>query len=179
MKKKKNDYIPREFSDAEIEASVQEFRREVQKEPDDNDEVFPNNVRDIAGWIATLEGKVNLNPTRELKEDLRTYKAFRSGFNKAWQQAVEWFHKEADQAKQEEEEEVKPTMFDGEPLYESEEQMERIVKNMKEDPNTPEFEYVDRGNIKEFKLKPNIPSDYAEKSKWGKKKKGGIKDEKQ
>ena len=26
-------------------------------------------------------------------------------------------------------------------------------------------------------LKPNIPPDYYEKSKWGKKKKGGVKDE--
>ena len=153
MKKKKSDYIEREFSDAEIEASVQEFRRGVQQEPDDNDEVFPNNVNDIADWIATLEEKVKHKPTDELKEDLRVYKGFRSGFNKAWQQAVEWFHKEADQVKQEEA--MPTTMFDGEPLYKDEEQMERIVKSMKEDPNTPEFEYVDRGNIKEFKLVKN------------------------
>ena len=57
MKKKKSNYIEREFSDAEIEASVQEFRRDVQKEPDDNDEVFPNNVNDIADWIATYRRK--------------------------------------------------------------------------------------------------------------------------
>ena len=79
MKKKKSNYIEREFSDAEIEASVQEFRRDVQKEPDDNDEVFPNNVNDIADGIATLGEKVKHNPTSALKVDLRVYKAFRSG----------------------------------------------------------------------------------------------------
>lgn len=147
MKKKKSDYIEREFSDAEIEASVQEFRRDVQKEPDDNDEVFPNNVNDIADWIATLEEKVKHNPTNELKVDLRVYKAFRSGFNKAWQQAVEWFHKEADHVKQEEE--IKPTMFDGGPMFKDEEEFQKMKKSLAEDPYTPKGRWEEHGNIKE------------------------------
>ena len=148
MKKKKSDYIEREFSDAEIEASVQEFRRDVQKEPDDNDEVFPNNVNDIAVWIAMLEEKVKHNPTYELKVHLRVYKAFRSGFNKAWQQAVEWFHKEADHVKQEEE--IKPTMFDGGPMFETEEEFQKMKKSLAEDPYTPKGRWEEHGNIKEY-----------------------------
>ena len=148
MKKKKSDYIEREFSDAEIEASVQEFRRGVQQEPDDNDEVFPNNVNDIADWIATLEEKVKHNPTDELKEDLRVYKGFRSGFNKAWQQAVEWFHKEAEQVKQEEE--IKPTMFDGGPMFKDEEEFQKMKKVLADDPDTPKGHWVEDGQMKTY-----------------------------
>tara|TARA_B100000315_G_scaffold224525_1_gene230125 strand:- start:65 stop:535 length:471 start_codon:yes stop_codon:yes gene_type:complete len=148
MKKKKRDYIEREFSDAEIEASVQEFRRGVQEEPDNNNEVFPNNVNDIADWIATLEEKAKHNPTDELKIDLRVYKAFRSGFNKAWQQAVEWFHKEADHVKQEEE--IKSTMFDGGPMFKNEEEFQKMKESLAKDPDTPKGHWEEHGQVKQY-----------------------------
>ena len=71
---------------------------------------------------------------------------------------MEWFHKEADHVKQEEE--IKPTMFDGGPMFETEEEFQKMKKSLAEDPYTPKGRWEEHGNIKEYIF------DKPKKSKW-------------
>ena len=63
---------------------------------------------------------------------------------------MEWFHKEADHVKQEEE--IKPTMFDGGPMFKDEEEFQKMKKSLAEDPYTPKGRWKEHGNIKDIFL---------------------------
>ena len=77
MKKKgKTKRYKKEYSDAEIDSYVQEFRRGVKEEhPDENEEVFPNDAVQLREYILTLEENMKHKPTDHLREELRVYKA--------------------------------------------------------------------------------------------------------
>jgi hypothetical protein len=104
MKKKgkiKKEY-KKEFSDSEIDSYVQEFRRGMKEEhPDENEEVFPNNADQLVDYIKTLEENMRNNPTDHLREELRVYKAHRTGIYKGFCIAYEQLMSEADKVKQE------------------------------------------------------------------------------
>ena len=97
MKKKKR--LECEFSDKELDSWVQEFRRACQDDPDPNEEQFPSNAEDMHEHIVLLEHLVKKNPTQELKEDLRVYKALRSGVFIGHATATEWLMKRSDEIK--------------------------------------------------------------------------------
>jgi|TARA_B100001079_G_scaffold169934_1_gene145806 hypothetical protein len=127
MKKKKR--LECEFSDKELDSWVQEFRRACQDDPDPNEEQFPSNAEDMHEHIVLLEHLVKKNPTQELKEDLRVYKALRSGAFIGHATATEWLMKRSDEIKS------KATIIDGKPM--TDEQFEDIKKSVSDDPNTP------------------------------------------
>ena len=64
MKKKgKIKRYKKEYSDAEIDSYVQEFRRGVKEEhPDENEEVFPNDAEQLRDYILTLEENMKHTP---------------------------------------------------------------------------------------------------------------------
>jgi len=96
-----------EFSDKEIESWVQEFRRACKEQPDPNEEKFPSNMDEITNYINVLESLVNEKPTQLLREDLRTYKAFRSGAFNGYATATEFLMKEGDKIQQQRSEDDK------------------------------------------------------------------------
>ena len=56
MKKKMTKKrIKKEFSDPEIETWVQDFRRACSEEPDDNEELFPNDMNEVNSHVSVLE----------------------------------------------------------------------------------------------------------------------------
>ncbi|MDP7555707.1 MAG: hypothetical protein QGF31_05940 [Nitrospinota bacterium] len=89
-----------EFSDKEIDSWVQNFRRMMKEEPDPNEEVFPNDMNEVNAYIHTLEDLIEKNPTQELKEDLRVYKAFWSGSFNGYATATEYLMKKSDEIQQ-------------------------------------------------------------------------------
>tara|TARA_B110000263_G_C15151854_1_gene438265 strand:- start:152 stop:649 length:498 start_codon:yes stop_codon:yes gene_type:complete len=102
MKKKR---LEKEFTDVEIDSWVQEFRRACKEEPDPNEEQFPNDMSVINEHIDMLEDLIKRKPSQELKEDLRVYKALRTGAFKGFATATESLMKRADDIKREEEDE--------------------------------------------------------------------------
>ena len=132
---KKTKRIEKEFSDPEIDSYLQEFRRGA-KEIDKNypnDEVFPNDMNEVANHIEVLEDLVMNNPTNELKEELRVYKAFRSGSNRGWATAVECMTKLADEQVQQRKE---PNLLEVEVPF-TDEQIEKAKQSLANDPTTP------------------------------------------
>jgi hypothetical protein len=74
--------LEKEFTDEEMESIAQDFRIGVQEEPDENEEVFPNNARQLRDYILTLEENIKHKPTDALREELRVYKAHQTGLYK-------------------------------------------------------------------------------------------------
>ena len=103
MKKKgKIKRYKKEYSDAEIDSYVQEFRRGVKEEhPDENEEVFPNDAVELRDYILTLEENMKDKPTDHLREELRVYKAHQTGIYKGFCVAYEQLMTEADRVKRE------------------------------------------------------------------------------
>ena len=83
MQKQKKKRYKREFSDDEIDSMAQEFRRGCKEEhPDENEELFPNDAVQLRDYILTLEENMKDKPTDHLREELRTYKAYQTGWYK-------------------------------------------------------------------------------------------------
>jgi len=151
MKKKMTKKrIKKEFSDPEIETWVQDFRRACSEEPDDNEELFPNDMNEVNSHVSVLEDLIAKKPSPELKVELRVYKAHRSGGFKGFAMAVEWFGRQGDNTIKDREEEIKPTMFDGGPMFKDEEEFQKMKKSLAEDPYTPKGRWEEHGNIKEY-----------------------------
>ncbi len=93
MKKKgKTKRYKKEFTDADIDSQVQEFRRGAKEEhPDENEEVFPNDAVELRDYILTLEENMKKTPTDHLREELRTYKAYQTGWYKGVCFTYEYF----------------------------------------------------------------------------------------
>ena len=93
MKKKgKTKRYKKEFTDADIDSQVQEFRRGAKEEhPDENEEVFPNDAVQLRDYILTLEENMKDKPTDQLREELRTYKAYQTGWYKGVCFTYEYF----------------------------------------------------------------------------------------
>lgn len=156
MKKKKTKRVEKEFTDDEIESYVQAFRVAKQEEPyrDPNEEKFPRDEEDLRHYIFTLEKEYAKQPTEQLREELRVYKANYSGWYSGFTVAFEFLMKKSDtmidERDGEEEEEVKPTMFDGGPMFKDEESFQKVKKGLEEDPNTPKGHWEEDGEMKTY-----------------------------
>ena len=93
--------LEKEFTDAEIDSMVQEFRRGIKEEPDENEEVFPNDAEQLRDYILTLEENMRHKPTEHLREELRVYKAHQTGIYKGFCIAYEQLMAKADEVKRE------------------------------------------------------------------------------
>ena len=92
MQKQKKKRYKREFSDDEIDSMAQEFRRGCKEEyPDENEELFPNDAVQLREYILTLEENMKHKPTDHLREELRTYKAYQTGWYKGVCFTYEYF----------------------------------------------------------------------------------------
>jgi hypothetical protein len=146
----------KEFTDEEIDSMVQEFRRGMKEEhPDENEEVFPNNAEELRAYIISLEENYKHNPTESLREELRVYKAHQTGIYKGFCISYEQLMSEADKVKREhpadeEEEEIKPTLFDGGPMFKDEEEFKKMKKVLADDPDTPKGHWVEDGQMKTY-----------------------------
>ena len=74
--------LEKEFTDEEMESIAQDFRIGMQEEPDDNEELFPNDAQQLRDYITTLEENIKHKPTEHLREELRVYKAHQTGLYK-------------------------------------------------------------------------------------------------
>ena len=100
LKQQKRKRLKSEFTDKEIDSWVQEFRRACKEQPEPNEEKFPKDMDEIDNYINVLEDLIKEKPTQALREDLRTYKAFRSGAWAGWATATEFLTKTSDEIKQ-------------------------------------------------------------------------------
>ena len=82
--------VEKEFTSEEMESIAQEFRRGMQEEPV-NDEMFPNDADELRHYILTLEENIKDKPTAHLREELRTYKAYQTGWYKGVCFTYEYF----------------------------------------------------------------------------------------
>ena len=100
-KKPKIKRYEKEFTDAEIDSQVQEFRRGAKEDhPDENEELFPNNAEELKAYITSLEESYKNNPTEPLREEIRVYKAHQTGIYKGFCIAYEQTMSLADYIKQ-------------------------------------------------------------------------------
>ena len=210
MKKKgKIKRYKKEFTDADIDSQVQEFRRGAKEEhPDENEEVFPNDAVQLREYILTLEENMKDKPTDHLREELRVYKAHQTGMYKGVCIAFEQVQREADKVTQGHPERIKEE--EEERIKEEEEIEHPLEKNAyKHDPNY-NFKPLTYGDIDKYEAISYGPflgipweefdkmiQNYCKASKrkgkwktneWGtqtfyfskrKERKGGVKDEKQ
>jgi hypothetical protein len=153
----KTKRVEKEFTDAEIDSYVQEFRRgkKEKENVDTNEEKFPRDEQEIRYYIATLEKEYLKNPTEHLREELRVYKAHYSGWYNGFSVAFEFLMRESDRIQnerpeKEEEEEVKPTLFDGGPMFKDEEEFQKMKKALADDPNTLPGHWVEDGQVKQY-----------------------------
>jgi len=132
--KKKKERLENEFSSEEMESWAQEVRTAMKESPDENEEAFPNNAEELRDYILTLEENMKHKPTDHLREELRVYKAYQTGWYKGVCFTYEYF---IDLKEQERSDEIKSkaTIIDGKPM--TDEQLEDIKKSVSDDPNTP------------------------------------------
>ena len=143
--------IEKEFTDEEIDSYVQEFRRGKLKERDPNEEKFPRDEQDLRSYIATLIQNYEKTSTEELREELRVYKAHYSGWYKGFSVAFEYLMAESDRIQREHpEEEIKPTLFDGGPMFKDEEEFQKMKKVLADDPDTPKGHWIEDGQKKTY-----------------------------
>ena len=83
--------LEREFTSKEMESWAQEVRRAMKEEPDENEEAFPNDADELRHYILTLEENIKDKPTAHLREELRTYKAYQTGWYKGVCFTYEYF----------------------------------------------------------------------------------------
>ena len=89
--KKKKERLENEFSSEEMESWAQEVRTAMKESPDENEEVFPNDAVELRDYILTLEENMKDKPTDHLREELRTYKAYQTGWYKGVCFTYEYF----------------------------------------------------------------------------------------
>ena len=83
--------LENEFTSEEMESWAQEVRTAIQESPDENEEAFPNNAEELRDYILTLEENMKHKPTDHLREELRTYKAYQTGWYKGVCFTYEYF----------------------------------------------------------------------------------------
>ena len=151
----KTKRVEKEFTDAEIEEYVQAFRKGKQEPPhnDPNEEKFPRGEEELRHYIVTLQEEYLKSPTEELREELRVYKAHYSGWYNGFSVAFEFLMQEGDKLMRErpkEEEEVKPTTFNGGPWFNDEESFEKLKKDLADDPDTPKGHWEETEQVKTY-----------------------------
>ena len=114
MKKKgKTKRYKKEFTDADIDSQVQEFRRGAKEEhPDENEEVFPNDAVELRDYILTLEENIKHKPTDQLREELRVYKGYQTGWYKGVCFTYEYFIAEKEKERVREEDKIANKVYD-------------------------------------------------------------------
>ena len=83
--------LEREFTSEEMESWAQEVRTAMKESPDENEEVFPNDAVELRDYILTLEENMKDKPTDHLREELRVYKAYQTGWYKGVCFTYEYF----------------------------------------------------------------------------------------
>ena len=161
--------LENEFTSKEMESWAQEVRTAMKESPDENEEVFPNDAVELRDYILTLEENMKDKPTDQLREELRTYKAYQTGWWKGVCFTYEYFidlkEKERVREREEEEEEIKPTMFDGGPMFETEEDFQKMKKVLADDPNTLKGHWVEDGQYKKYIFDEPIVDDEPKRKK--------------
>ena len=74
-----------------MESWAQEVRTAMKESPDENEEVFPNDAEELRDYILTLEENMKHKPTDHLREELRVYKAYQTGWYKGVCFTYEYF----------------------------------------------------------------------------------------
>ena len=83
--------LENEFTSEEMESWAQEVRTAMKESPDENEEAFPNDAVELRDYILTLEENMKDKPTDHLREELRTYKAYQTGWYKGVCFTYEYF----------------------------------------------------------------------------------------
>ena len=88
---KNKERLKNEFSSEEMESWAQEVRTAMKESPDENEEAFPNDAVQLRDYILTLEENMKHKPTDHLREELRVYKAYQTGWYKGVCFTYEYF----------------------------------------------------------------------------------------
>jgi hypothetical protein len=104
--------LEREFSSKEMESWAQEVRTAMKESPDENEEVFPNDAVQLRDYILTLEENMKDKPTDHLREELRTYKAYQTGWYKGVCFTYEYFIAEKEKERVREEDKIANKVYD-------------------------------------------------------------------
>ena len=110
--KKKKERLENEFTSEEMESWAQEVRTAIQESPDENEEAFPNNAEELRDYILTLEENMKHKPTDHLREELRTYKAYQTGWYKGICFTYEYFIAEKEKERVREEDKIANKVYD-------------------------------------------------------------------
>ena len=104
--------LENEFTSEEMESWAQEVRKAIQESPDENEEAFPNNAEELRDYILTLEENMKHKPTDHLREELRTYKAYQTGWYKGVCFTYEYFIAEKEKERVREEDKIANEVYD-------------------------------------------------------------------
>ena len=104
--------LENEFTSEEMESWAQEVRKAIQESPDENEEAFPNNAEELRDYILTLEENMKDKPTDHLREELRTYKAYQTGWYKGVCFTYEYFIAEKEKERVREEDKIANKVYD-------------------------------------------------------------------
>ena len=167
--------LENEFTSEEMESWAQEVRTAMKESPDENEEVFPNDAVELRDYILTLEENMKDKPTDHLREELRTYKAYQTGWYKGVCFTYEFFIAEKEKERvREREDKIANEVYD-----------KKLFAYLEKE-GTREFSKDELLNLKETKLTrrdlekagiQNTGRYLVEEPKRKKRKKGG-KDEK-
>ena len=104
--------LEKEFTSEEMESWAQEVRTAMKESPDENEEVFPNDAEELRDYILTLEENMKHKPTDHLREELRTYKAYQTGWYKGVCFTYEYFIAEKEKERVREEDKIANKVYD-------------------------------------------------------------------
>ena len=104
--------LENEFTSEEMESWAQEVRTAMQESPDENEEAFPNDAEELRDYILTLEENMKHKPTDHLREELRTYKAYQTGWYKGVCFTYEYFIAEKEKERVREEDKIANKVYD-------------------------------------------------------------------
>ena len=104
--------LENEFTSEEMESWAQEVRTAMKESPDENEEVFPNDAVELRDYILTLEENMKDKPTDHLREELRTYKAYQTGWYKGVCFTYEYFIAEKEKERVREEDKIANEVYD-------------------------------------------------------------------
>ena len=104
--------LENEFTSEEMESWAQEVRTAIQESPDENEEAFPNDAVQLRDYILTLEENMKHKPTDHLREELRTYKAYQTGWYKGVCFTYEYFIAEKEKERVREEDKIANKVYD-------------------------------------------------------------------
>ncbi len=104
--------LENEFTSEEMESWSQEVRKAIQESPDENEEAFPNNAEELRDYILTLEENMKHKPTDHLREELRVYKAYQTGWYKGVCFTYEYFIAEKEKERVREEDKIANKVYD-------------------------------------------------------------------